>query len=55
MIQKGKEVEILGFVMCKIKCHKISNVMNSELEIPMVFILYFNLSFKVLASKCINF
>ena len=54
MIQKGTEVEVLGFVMCKIKrCLIISNLMNSELEIAMTFILYFNLSFKVRASKCI--
>ena len=47
MIQKGTEVKILGFVMCKIiRCLIISNLMNSELEIPMIFISYFNLSFK---------
>ena len=37
MIQKGTEVEILDFVMCKImRCLIISNLMNSELEIALI-------------------
>ena len=40
MIQKCTEVEILGFAMCKIKYYLIiPNLMDSELKIPMIFIL----------------
>ena len=42
MIQNGTEFDILGCVMCKTKrCLILSNLMNSKLEILVIFYLVF--------------